>query len=179
MGVGFPDVNLRATAAILARTKIEICFTGLPTLHVGFTVIELHAMRASVANAKFGAGVTKFSLGTIPIHLYEVQGTIEAIIEVGVIHCVCELLVLQVEVLVGIIIWHRLLGGVDIMLLHIFDGSIDARWLELSKSQAHLLLCDRSHRSCQHLSFSSMQLRSSSPQCAESTGAIRRCIRHQ
>ena len=104
MGVGFPDVNLRATAAILARTKIEICFAGFPTLHVGFTVSELHAMRASVANAKSEPALPNFSLGTIPIHLYEVQSTIEATNEVGVIHCVCELLVLQVEVLVGIII---------------------------------------------------------------------------
>ena len=65
MGVGgFPDVNFCGTAAMLARTKIEICFAGFPTLRVGFTVSELHAMRASVANAKFGAGVT------IPIHLY-------------------------------------------------------------------------------------------------------------
>ena len=47
--------------------------------------------------------------------------------------CQSPFLVLQVEVLVGIIIWHQLLGGVNIMLLHIFDGSIDARWLELSK----------------------------------------------
>ena len=73
-----------------------------------------------------------FSLGTIPIHLYEVQSTIEATIDVGVIHCVCELIVLQVEALVGIIIWHQLLGCVN---MHIFDGNIDARWLEVSKRQ--------------------------------------------
>ena len=105
--VGFPDVNLRAAAPILAATSIDIRFTGIPIVIVGFTIDELHVMRAlsiTVAKAKFGASIALLALATIPVHLDKVQSTIEATIEVGVVHGVCELLVFQMEMLISIII---------------------------------------------------------------------------
>merc|ERR1712216_858055 len=93
--VGLPNVDLSAATPILASSRVGVGCTRLPTLNIGLTIDELEivgALGITISSAILGTSISIFCLATICIHLHKVQSTIEATTQLGIIHCVRELL---------------------------------------------------------------------------------------
>ena len=61
------------------------------------------------------ASIAILALATISIHLDEVQCTVESTSNVGIIDCVRELLVLQLEKIVCVVIFHQICARANIL----------------------------------------------------------------
>lgn len=131
--VGFPDIHLRAARSVTANTSVLVVLRRLPVVHVGLyhalvifltsfsnlTSITTHltvdklqitrALRITVASSVFGTCLVAIvpSHATIGIHGDKVQSSIESAGQSGSVHIECELLILQLEHLVGTIVLHQ------------------------------------------------------------------------
>lgn len=110
--VSLPDIHLCAASSELSAASVLVAVTWGPVNDVGLTVDELHvmgALRVTVSGSVCGtsgiAGVVCHS--SVKSHLREVKGTIESTGEVGHVNIEGELVVLQVEALVGAVICQK------------------------------------------------------------------------
>jgi hypothetical protein len=102
--VRLPDVNLSAATSVLAGSRVGVGGTWLPTFNIGLTIDELEivwALGITIPSAILGTSISILCLAAVSIHLHKVQGSIKATIQLGIIHSVRELFVLQLEEHVG------------------------------------------------------------------------------
>lgn len=138
--VGFPDIHLRAARSVAANTSVLVALGRHPVVHVGLyhalailltsfsnlTGITTHlavdelqitrALRVTVTSSVLGTCLVAIVLSqaTIGIHGDKVQSSIESAGQTGSVHIECELLVLQLEDLVGTIVLHQKQTGANV-----------------------------------------------------------------
>lgn len=119
--VSLPDVHLRAARAVVANAGVNIVGGWGPAFDVALTVDELEITRAlavTVTSSILGTGLVGGVLGhaTIGIHVHKVEGTVETTGQVRHIHIEGELLVQQVELLVGSVVLQQIQTRTDVLL---------------------------------------------------------------
>mmetsp|Transcript_88364 Transcript_88364/g.245277 ORF Transcript_88364/g.245277 Transcript_88364/m.245277 type:complete len:400 (-) Transcript_88364:306-1505(-) len=139
--VCLPDVHLRAATAIVPHRRH---MSGVPVFDVGLALDEFDVMRAlsiAIAGSVLCTGLVVSAIKVSAlVHLHKVDGTVQATRKVADIHIQCELPVLQLEHLVGIVAVHHIQAGtivgrvppfrykpeVDAVLVHVCGHTICA-----------------------------------------------------
>jgi len=109
--VCLPDIDLGAASAVLASACVWISVAWLPSFHVRFAVDEFQVMWAlgiTVSQAHLSTCIAIFAFAAISIHLHKIQRTIQATIQLRVIHRVSEFLVLQLKQLISVIVLNEI-----------------------------------------------------------------------
>ena len=139
--VGLPDVHLSAAGSVAARAGVYIIGRRSPVENVGLLTVlvgvsglrswvldgksaylavdELHvvwALGIAVSSSVLGTSLVAWVLGhsSISIHLREVQSTVESARKVGHVNVEGELVVLQLEGLVGGVIRQKIDTGSNV-----------------------------------------------------------------
>mmetsp|Transcript_94783 Transcript_94783/g.263624 ORF Transcript_94783/g.263624 Transcript_94783/m.263624 type:complete len:211 (+) Transcript_94783:873-1505(+) len=111
-GIGLPDVHLSAAGTVAANGSL--C---TPILHIGLAPHPLEvvrALRVAVAGAVLGARWVGAAPVASGVHLDEVKRAVQAAWQVGDVDVECELAILQLEELVGVLVLHQVGARADV-----------------------------------------------------------------
>lgn len=119
-GVGLPDIHLWAASTVLSGTSVLVLSRWGPSDNVSLTVDELDivwALSIAVTGTVLSTSlVTRVAgLSSIGVHLREVESTVQTARKLGDIDIEGELLVEEVEHLVGLVlVVHKIDTGTDV-----------------------------------------------------------------